>query len=257
MLDSDVRWIQHLALCVDTICDYMFTFDVAPRASANRWQPEIDLETGDVGNRTQVFMTSAVTLHGSGGFDVLYVGGELHIGADDRMRLVDLRISCSDPDATDITSTLLRELELSKIVQAAKTAVARRAEEHLRAVSTGDIPDAIKADAEKLLRARIKAVSRRPSPRGAARGLGDAHYRRVALDLIELVESGKPTPNGVLVTLARLEAARLHRPVDVQTVRTWIRIARDRRFLAPGERGRLLVAPGPRLYDLEEGASDG
>lgn len=172
-----------------------------------------------------------------------------------RMRLTELHITAAADDA-EVTATLLREVSLAELVQVAKGLVAREARFWTPEGQREAVEDAGGEARERVLsddlvreaRRRIKLASARQQ-RGAARGRGDAFYRRIAVDLVELVESGKPTPGGVLETLARIEAQRMHlSEVPVQTVRTWLRVAREKQFLAPGERGRLVALPGPLLY---------
>ena len=65
--------------------------------------------------------------------------------------------------------------------------------------------------------------------------------------------AGREPERRVIGSPVRIEAQRMRLPeVPVQTLRTWLRIARERQFLAPGERGRLVAIPGPLLY-AEEG----
>jgi hypothetical protein len=225
------------------MCDYMFTCDVTPRPSSNRDRLEVELLGADVATERPRVRAE---------LGLFAVEGEFLVDTDEsagHVRLVELTISTW---GAEITPTALRELQLSRFIQAAKGEIVRKADEFL-AVTDADehLDEAVRGAIEKKLRARIKAMSRKPMS-GGAQGRGAAFYRRIALDLIELVESGKPTPGGVLETLARIESDRLRLPdVPVQTLRTWLRVAREKQFLAPGERGRLLAIAGPRLYEMD------
>lgn len=175
------------------------------------------------------------------------------------MRLVEFRVVATG-EAAEVTPTLLREIEVAKFASAGRQLVAssmsyftpeyqsQLAREYgLTEPPRDDSWDQLVA----IARRRVKAASRKATPGGSGRG--DAFYRRIALDLIELVESGRPTPGGVLQELARFEADRLHQAeVPIETLRTWIRIARQREFLAPGQRGRMNAEPGRLLYLTEE-----
>jgi hypothetical protein len=81
----------------------------------------------------------------------------------------------------------------------------------------------------------------RSEPKRGRTGYPDTHYRRIARRYLELVNGQPPVTRGVLQVLAAEE----ERPVE--TVRTWIHQARQRRFLSPGERGRAGGMPGPLL----------
>ncbi|WP_375492009.1 hypothetical protein [uncultured Jatrophihabitans sp.] len=166
----------------------------------------------------------------------------------DRYRLVEFGMSAVEFTApeVEITSTALRQVELAKFADAGRQIVVMHGEHDLGR----DTDDRGQPTDVAAARRRIKAASR--SSRSGGSDRGDAFYRRVALDLIELVESGRPTPGGVLETLADVEAKRLGHEVPVQTLRTWIRLARERKFLAPSTRGRMSAEPGARLYRGDE-----
>lgn len=197
--------------------------------------------TGDVGAVQQVFQAHVRGLVLTGVFDNGASAG--------RMLLLELRIATTPP--SEINSMVLRRPELAAFRDECLALYGRIARD-IREKSTlsPDLDPEVKATIERRMRARIKAASRK-AIRGQSQTRGDAFYRRIALDFIELVESGKPTPGGVLETLADLEAERLGMQVPVQTLRTWLSVARTRGFLAPATPGRLSAAPGPKLYDLE------
>ena len=173
-------------------------------------------------------------------FGDYFIAGVLRDDGD-RYRLVEftVRVNEHDSPTKEVSATVLRQVELAKFADAGRQIIAM----HGEAESGRDL------DVDEARR-RIKAATRKGRSGGSDRG--DVFYRRVALDLIELVESGKPTPDGVLATLAKIEGARLGYEVPVQTLRTWIRIARERKFLAASTRGRMNAEPGARLY--REGA---
>ena len=249
MLKPSAVSFHHMVSNVDTIQYYMFTQCMAPRRTSRPDRLEIEMLTQDIDTDTPQFRTWVGELRVDGAFFV-------HRG-EGRMSLIQLHLECRTP-FTEITPTLIRNLDLAEFVRASKAAIAEQASYFTpeKQTALGNEADLhmLSERTIKRARARIKAASRAGRvPSGAARGRGDAFYRRVALDLIELVESGRDRPGGVLEALAAVEARRLHlSEVPVQTLRTWLRIARQKQFLAPGERGRLVAIPGPLLYLSEE-----
>lgn len=260
----------------------MFTMRMATSRARRRTPPAVALtgrgpgaELGSAMSQTPGFVSASPD-------GVYAITGRFSV-EESRVRVVELSVMVRPGhDDAEVTPSLLRSLGLSAIVQEARRVLARearfwtpegQAEAAAAEASPGpddpsgrgrydpdtdlwswyeSTPQALSDDVIKEARRRIKLASQR-AVQGAARGRGDAFYRRIALDLVELVESGRPTPGGVLETLARIEAQRMRLPeVPVQTLRTWLRIARERQFLAPGERGRLVAIPGPLLY-AEEG----
>ena len=93
-----------------------------------------------------------------------------------------------------------------------------------------------------------EATARRPRGR---RGRTDAHYRDIAIAYLEVYESG--VSRGILDELA----ARYGRPRE--TIRDWVRRARELGFLTTGTQGRAGAEPGPRLLSERDakGGSDG
>jgi hypothetical protein len=95
-------------------------------------------------------------------------------------------------------------------------------------------------------RARRAAGDAKRAPaltRRGPHGLGDDHYRRIAVAYLDLADAGMG--RGLVQELARLEK----RPTE--TVRDWIHEARNRGFLTKGERGRVGAFPGPMLTDYK------
>lgn len=103
-----------------------------------------------------------------------------------------------------------------------------------------------KVQAQDIDRARrlTKAASIEQLKRGRT-GYPDDHYRRIALAYLDLLAMGNR--RGILNKLAEQETNRLARYVPRETVRTWVRRARELQFLTAGEPGRAGAEPGPRL----------
>ncbi|MDQ3123007.1 MAG: hypothetical protein M3Q59_10790 [Actinomycetota bacterium] len=76
--------------------------------------------------------------------------------------------------------------------------------------------------------------------------LNDTHYRGVAYACIDLYKKAGGRPPRIHAALAD----RYH--VSRKTVEAWIREARRRGFLAPGQPGRATFAPGPNLRQKRE-----
>lgn len=157
----------------------------------------------------------------------------------------------------EVTSEVLRAVEIPKLVNAAREAIARsahsftpeyldefEAEHGIRPQQSWD------AETVAFARRRIKAASARAARSGRPT-LGDEHYRWVALRYIELIEAQKA--RGILTQIARDAEPRLRRPVQIDTVKTWVTKAREKGFLTPGEKGRASGAAGPHLYQARGG----
>jgi hypothetical protein len=69
--------------------------------------------------------------------------------------------------------------------------------------------------------------------------------RRVALEYLALFESG--VTRGILDRLAEQESERLGRPVARETVRDWVRRARELQYPSEGVPGKAYAVAGPRL----------
>lgn len=93
----------------------------------------------------------------------------------------------------------------------------------------------------------LVAPDERHQGRGGRPPLGEDHYRRVALECLELYGSG--AREGILDEIARRYGR------DPRTVADWIRKARHLGFLVPGQPGRLHFAAGPRLFDPTQTSS--
>lgn len=168
----------------------------------------------------------------------------------DTFKLVSLHVSTSD-EAAEVTGATLRSIEVAKLVHAARALVARAAEfwtpasrreiEREHGVTMRPLPKEVVQAVER----QIRRAASKPLRRGSA-GYGDDHYRRIALAYLRALEAGRT--RGVLAQIAADESRRLGREVPVETVRTWVKIARDRQFLTAGEPGRAGAMPGPRLY---------
>lgn len=131
----------------------------------------------------------------------------------------------------------------------------------LRGVRTGELLDGVQkwlshdvdvADARRMFAtptqpdpddvARVDAAATAERPKGGGRkGFPDDHYRRCALDALELHNSG--------ITRGLRAALASKWNVPPETARDWLRAARKRGFLAPAQHGRTGVSPGPRLTE--------
>jgi hypothetical protein len=90
---------------------------------------------------------------------------------------------------------------------------------------------------EREARTGLVAAADAPRKRGRP-GLATSHYRGIALEYLQLYESGSSAP-------VREIAER--RGVPWQTVRDWVARARKLGYLTHGKQGRSGADPGPRL----------
>jgi hypothetical protein len=132
--------------------------------------------------------------------------------------------------------------------------VGRYAEEIRRQIldaETGILPPRATAAARAREVLRKRAVADLPANafRRGRPGLGDDHYRRVAEEAIRLRREGSRS--------VRADLGRLYNRQG-NTIRDWLKEARDREWLAKTGRGqRGGEAPGPRLLEAWKGESFG
>jgi hypothetical protein len=97
--------------------------------------------------------------------------------------------------------------------------------------------------AQKRWAKRVTEQAKRAPLKRGRQGYPDNHYRRIAIRCVELHNAGTHNVTGTL-------ALELGKPY--QTVRDWIRTARQRGFLMPGRQGATDFRPGPNLYRKEK-----
>src|SRR4029079_17499604 len=94
----------------------------------------------------------------------------------------------------------------------------------------------------------VRAAADQPR-RAGRKPLPDALIRHIALEYLALFERG--VTRGILVRLAEQESERLGRYVAPETVRDWVRRARELEFLSKGVPGKAYAVAGPRLIAEE------
>jgi hypothetical protein len=85
-----------------------------------------------------------------------------------------------------------------------------------------------------------------PRPRPGRPGYPDEHYRFIAIRYITLAREGRS--RGIRGLLAAEMSGRLGVHIAENTIGEWLHRARELGFLAPGQRGKVVSEPGPRLY---------
>ena len=150
-----------------------------------------------------------------------------------------------------VNSALLRALRPDLIIRLALESLAEgrksieRAQAHRERYSAGWLDIWQQRDAQ--LAGAIAGAERAYTETRRAGGrppLGETHYRAVAYACIKLYQSDHRA--GIHAALAQ----RYH--VSPKTIEAWIREARRRHFLAPGQAGRATFVPGPKLKQNAE-----
>ena len=153
-----------------------------------------------------------------------------------------------------ITSARLRQVELDKMVQAARLVLADAVKD--LALPTGvDPPPGWYAmygargghvKAEDIVRARrLAEVSSRGRLRRGRTGYSAKRYEQVARLYLELFAAGHK--KGILNPLAHRLSELRGEVVPYETVRTWVRKARGLGYLTRGRPGSAGAEPGPNL----------
>jgi hypothetical protein len=147
---------------------------------------------------------------------------------------------------SEVTGTVLRSVRVALIRDRALQGL-RRADVAVDSYRTLLGLSALDERERELIR-RAAASARREGLKRGRTGYPDDHYRGVALRYLELVDEGygRQPGKGIRSRLAR----DYDRPPE--TVRDWIRRARELGFLEGGGPGRLDVRPGPNLRPREE-----
>ena len=181
---------------------------------------------------------------------------------DGVLGLVRVDIATSGGTGT-IGSETLRDVEVSKMTTAARALLAHAVRDLVLPEGAEPPPGwyaifagrggSVRPEDIERARRHARAAGRRPLKRGRA-GYPDDHYRAVAFGYLDLL--GKGVTRGILPALAERESKRLGRHVAVETVRTWVNIARKREFLTGGENGKAGAMAGPRL-GIREGERAG
>lgn len=149
---------------------------------------------------------------------------------DGQLRLTRLDLVVDRKSPSELQSADLRRVRLHSLLTAVRSEV-------MRAVHHVDTDPG----APEATRRAIAPGSQTAPPRRGRPSLPDEHYERIARRYLELLDTG--LTRGILQRLAEEE----NRPV--QTVRTWVNVARSDRYqyLTPGESGRAGAMPGPGL----------
>jgi hypothetical protein len=101
---------------------------------------------------------------------------------------------------------------------------------------------------EEERRRELLARTARPYARGR-HGLGEAHWRHVALAYVDICSTATRRTNTYAELAKRLE-------ISERRARDWVREARRREYLLPGRSGVTEAVPGPRLMPLVTTHSD-
>jgi hypothetical protein len=164
------------------------------------------------------------------------VGGYLRLAPSGEVTIGQLELQPLDNKAASVTGTVLRSFRVEELLARALAqledapAVMSVLERHgLRRPSEEE-----KSNAERA----AKAAARHERRRGRA-GYPESHYRRVALDYLELQ---KDVRRGIRQRLAERYG------VNAKTVGDWIHRAHELGFLGSGHQGRAGREAGPRLY---------
>lgn len=144
-----------------------------------------------------------------------------------------------------INASVLRSIRTGELVAKVRAHILREPEwiEWREGLGIAVSPE----DAETARRA-ADAVKATPLRRGS-RGYPDDHYRGVALEYLRLQAEGRS--KGLLIDMAETYG----RPRE--TIRDWVRGARERGFLSGGVRGKVGAEPGPNLYKVTDNEGDG
>lgn len=166
---------------------------------------------------------------------------------DGRLFLDQISIEAeTETPAGGITSTTLRKLSLPQILAAAEYALTERPDwfDLLERHHLGVVPAADYANAQQTATATAAAGRSHPGrPRRPDALL--VWTARTYLGLLRL-----DVRRGILIELAKLATEREKRPITRETVRDWVKAARDRGYLEGGLQGRAGARPGPRLQAL-------
>jgi hypothetical protein len=138
-----------------------------------------------------------------------------------------------DP-SVEVTSTVIRGVPAARLRDFANSYLAVAP----IVLAEAGLPSA----ADKRWAKRVtQAAAKQPLRRGRG-GFPVDHYRRIALRALEISEEGH---RDVVKELAAREGK------PYQTIRDWVRRARELKFLGPTQRGRSQWFPGPNLYRKE------
>jgi hypothetical protein len=170
--------------------------------------------------------------------DIRIATGFLRTNSEGLLIVSRLTVEHWPPDR-EVTGAVVRALPIATMRD---LAVAK-----LPAVAAGrrfarDIGDEWISEPEAELAERAAAEAAKPRP--GRPGNPEAHYERIAIRYLELIDGGR---RDVLKALTEEESAQNGRVVPRETVRDWVRRATALGFLAPGTPGRAEPRPGPRL----------
>ena len=150
------------------------------------------------------------------------------------LQLARVAVEHFDDPSVEVTGPVIRGVPVASLRDFANSYLA---------VAPGVLADAgLPSAAEKRWAKRVtRAAAEQPLRRGRA-GYPIDHYRRIALLALDIYHEDH---RDVVKELAAREGRRY------QTVRDWVRRARNLGFLGPTQRGRSQWAAGPNLYRKE------
>lgn len=150
----------------------------------------------------------------------------------------------TDPDR-EVTKEVLLRIPVATIRAQALAKIVKRPD-YLEAFASSSLP----LPGEWLSEAREHAENAASEVlRRGNVGYPDAHYKRIALRYLELRSEGHRDP---IQIIAAEETTHLGRAVPPQTVRTWLRGAQKREWLAKSRRGIAGLEPGPKVRAMKE-----
>lgn len=169
------------------------------------------------------------------------IRGVLRIEGSGRLVLVRLSVEHFNDPTVEVTGYVLHRLPIGTI--------RKKAFEWLEAkhvtLSAFEATGLLVSDDEKAWERRVTAAVKKPRRRRPGpQGHGDDFYRGIALRAIKLYDG--------LRRRDVVKALTEERQAKHETVRGWIRVARERGFLATVTQGRTDFRAGPNLYPTKE-----
>jgi hypothetical protein len=152
------------------------------------------------------------------------------------------RASGGEFPAAGITGAVLRDIRLEELAQQVKQRLIEqpKALDQLRQRGIVALPEA-----DRLIRENARRAARTQLRKGRA-GYPEDFYRGVALRYLEIAASQN---RGVIPQLATEYGRRLKREIPRDTVKSWLRKARELGLLEFDGQGRSGARPGPQLYE--------
>ena len=155
----------------------------------------------------------------------------------------ELTLEPEHPGQGEVTPALLRAVSLALIVARAQAALRSAPESVELADELGisQASDVARREAERAAKIAL-SVGRK---KGGRPSYPDSHYEWLARQYLALYDAG--VGRGIRNQLAHLASERLGRPIPTNTIRDWIRRARELGFLEGATQGRAGARPGPNL----------